>query len=262
MTTLTARASLFALTALLIAAALGSAQARPMSDIRADGTLRVIATADMPPFTFVEGGNNAGFEIELLTAIASDLDLKLEVQHAPSTAIFAALEEGKADVGLAAFAITSTREQKVDFSQPTLCAGVSVVSANPKLQLHTDLEGKKVGVASGTIMESYVKHLPFQKTVKVYPTLNDVTLALFSRQIDATFGYIEGKPMLGKLYPKYPVVFGPVLFKVPVGMAVAQDNGSTRFALNVGLSKVMRDGRYAAISAKYFGIDSRCKPKN
>lgn len=237
----------------------GAAQARPLSAIRSEGVLHVMAPADLPPFSFTVGSSSAGFEIELLGTIAADMGLKLDVQHAPSNQLFQALQDEKADVALAAFAITSTREQKVDFTQPTLCAGVSVISSDPKLQLHTDLENKSIGVVSGTIMESYVQHLPFAKTVKVFPTVSDVTLALFSKQIDATFGYSIMKPTLDKLYPKYPTVFGPVLFSVPIGMATGEKNASLRSALNIGLIKVMRDGRYDKLSQKYFGADVRCK---
>ncbi len=247
---------LLVLTTLALAA---SAQARTLSEIRAVGTLRVIAPDDLYPFTFVAGGANAGFEIELLSTIASDMGLKVEIQHAPSSALFGALQDEKADVALAALAITSTREQKVDFTQPTLCAGMSIISADPKLQATTDLQGKTLGVTSGTILESFVRHLDFPKTIKVYNNINDMTLALFSRQIDATFGYTIQKAFLTKLYPKYPVSFSPPLFSVPIGMATAEDNTSTRSALNIGLIKVMRDGRYDKLSQKYFGADVRCK---
>ena len=238
---------------------LGNAQARALSAIRVEGTLHVLAPADLPPFSYVAGGVNLGFELELLGTIAADMGLKLDVQHAPSNQLFAALQEDRADVALAALAITSTREQKVDFTQPTLCASMSVISSDPKLQLHTDLEGKTVGVVSGTVLESYVQHLGFQKIVKVYPTINDVTLALFSKQIDATFGYTIMKPILEKLYPKFPVVFGPPLFSVPIGMAVPDNDATLRSALNIGLIKVMHDGRYEKLSQKYFGQDVRCK---
>ncbi|MFC4454665.1 ABC transporter substrate-binding protein [Deinococcus sonorensis] len=250
------------LTVLSLLAALtagSAAQARPLSAIRASGVLRVIAPADLPPFSYVAGGTDVGFEIDLITAIASDMNLKVEVQHAPSNQLFQALQDDRADVALAALAITSTREQRVDFTQPTLCAGVSVISSDPKLQLHTDLQGHTIGVPAGTIIESYVQHLAFQKSVRVYPTISDVTLALFAHQIDATFGYTIMKPVLAKLYPKYPVVFGPALFNVPIGMATAQDNATTRSALNLGLIRVTHDGRYEKLSQTYFGTDVRCK---
>ncbi|WP_407568634.1 substrate-binding periplasmic protein [Deinococcus altitudinis] len=244
---------------LLTLSLLGSAQARPLSAVRTEGVLHVLAPTDLPPFSFTAGGSNVGFEIELITNLAADMGLKVDVQHAPSNQLFAAVQDGRADVALAAFAITSTREQKVDFTQPTMCAGVSVISADPKLQLHTDLENKTIGVVSGTIMESYVQHLPFQKNVKVYPTVSDVTLGLFSKQIDATFGYLVMKPVLEKLYPKYPVVFGPILFSVPIGMAIAEENPTLRSALNIGMIRLTRDGRYDRLSQKYFGTDVRCK---
>ncbi|ULH16738.1 ABC transporter substrate-binding protein [Deinococcus sp. KNUC1210] len=251
-----------ALACSVVLAAFGGAQARPLSAIRADGTLRVIAPADLPPFSFTAGGADIGFEIELISSLAADMGLKVQVLHAPSNELFDALINDRADVALAALAITSTREQKVDFTQPTMCAGVSVISADPKLQLHTDLENKTIGVPAGTIMESYVRHLPFPKTVRVYGTVSDVTLALIAHQIDATFGYAVMKPSVERLYPKYPVVFGPVLYSVPIGMATAQDNSTLRSALNIAMIKVTRDGRYDKLSQKYFSADVRCKRGN
>lgn len=256
---MTKRSCFIPLCALAITVFGTSAHARTLNAIRADGTLRILASSDLYPFTFVTGGTSAGFEIELLTAIATDLGLKVDIQHAPSNALFQALQDDKADVAVAALAITSTREQKVDFTQPTLCATMSIISADPKLQVSTDLEGKTLGVTSGTLLETYVKHLDFPKTIKVYNNISDMTLALFSKQIDATFGYTIQKSFLAKVYPKYPVVFSPPLFSVPVGMALAQNNLGLRAALNIGLIKVMHDGRYDKLNQKYFNADLHCK---
>ncbi|MDB5044412.1 MAG: amino acid transporter substrate-binding protein [Deinococcus sp.] len=236
-----------------------SAQARTLAQIRTSGVLRVATPADVPPFTLANAGKHFGFEVELLEALAADLGVKLSFEVARIDQLTTLLQEDRVDVAFSALGITSTRENKIDFTAPTACVGVSVISLDPKLNLHTDLKGKKIGVIAGSIMTSYVQKLPFEKQVNVYPSNNDVVMAVFSRAVDATVAYSVAEGMVKKLYPKANIHFGPELWSVPIGMMVRQDNNSTRLALNASLNKFQQGPAYAALSTKYFGRDLRCK---
>lgn len=235
------------------------AQARTLAQIRASGVLRVATPADVPPFSLVSAGNHFGFEVELLEALAADLGVKISFELARIDQLTSLLQEDRVDVAFSALGITSTRENKIDFTVPTACVGVSVVSLDPKLNLHTDLKGKTIGVIAGSIMTSYVQKLPFDKKVNVYPSNNDVVLAVFSKAVDATVAYSVAEGMVKKLYPKANVHFGPELWSVPIGMMLREDNDSTRLALNASLVKFQQGAGYAALSNKYFGKDLRCK---
>lgn len=250
------------LTVLACAAALLTltpAQARTLAQIKESGVLRVATPGDVPPFSMQSEGRHFGFEVDLLNALAADLGVKVSYQVARIDQLAKLLQDDAVDVAISALGITSTRENKVDFTAPTGCLGVSVVSLDPKLNKHTDLEGKRIGVIAGSIMTSYVQKLPFEKKVNVYPNNNEVVIAVFSRAVDATIVYSVSEQVVKKLYPKAPVHFSPELWSVPIGMMVREDNDSTRLALNAGLSKAVQSGTYAGLSTRYFGKDVRCK---
>lgn len=143
------------------------AEARTLAEIRASGTLRVATSGDVPPFTMLDGGRYRGYEPELMEAVAASLGVRVSYQAAPADQFTRLLQEDRVDVAFGAQGITSTRENRVDFTVPVACAGVSVVSFDPKLQKHTDLVGKTIGVGTGSIMHSFVQKLPFEKKVNV-----------------------------------------------------------------------------------------------
>lgn len=243
-------------TALLAAPQAG---ARTLAEIKASGVLRVATSGDIPPFTVQEAGRFRGYEPELLEAVAAGLSVRVNYQQVPASQFIKLLQEDQVDVVIGALGITSTRENKVDFTVPTACAGVSVVSFDPKLQKYTDLAGKTIGVGAGSIMHSYVQKLPFEKKVNVYPSTGDVLYAVISRAVDATFAYTIMQPAAKKLFPKATLYFGPELWSVPIGMMVREDNSSTRLALNEALGRYMQGNAYAFLSQKYFRKDVRCK---
>jgi polar amino acid transport system substrate-binding protein len=244
--------------ALALLGAGSSAQARSLEDIRAEGVLH-IGSANLPPFVYQAGGSYVGFEAELLGMVASDMSLTVDFSTVQIDSATTALQDGKIDLMIGGQTITSTRENKADFSLPYLCLGMSVIARDPAIQTRFDLEHRTVGVISGSTAQSYVQKLSFAKKTIVFANTNDMTLALASGQIDATLGYQVMAPVIAKLYPKLKVQFGPVQWSVPVGTMLPSDQGALRLALNGRLARIMRDGRFEALSKKYFGSDQRCK---
>lgn len=252
----------FLLSSLALAAGLTSlnaAEARTLAQIKQSGVLRVATPGDLPPFTVADGTRFSGYEIELLQAVASTMGLKLDVQKVPADGLIKALQDDRADVAVGALGVTSTRENKVDFTAPTACAGVSVASLNPALQKHTDLAGKTIGVSAGSIMHSYVQKLPFEKQVKVYKSTGDLIFAVVTKAVDATFAYTMMEAATKRTFPKIKMYFGPELWSVPIGFMVREDNDSTRLALNAALQNYLGTTSYAFLSSKHFGKDVRCK---
>lgn len=245
--------------ALTVLAALPEASARSFADIKASGVLRVVSSGDLPPFIRVEAERHRGYEPELIDAVARSLGLKVSYQVVPPYQLIRELQEDRADIAIGALGITSTRENKVDFTIPTACAGVSVLSFDPKLQKHTDLVGKTIGVGAGSIMQAFVQKLPFEKKVTVYNSSKELIFAVMSKQVDATFAYTIMGPAVKAMYPKAPINFGPELWRVPIGMMTAEDNVSTRTTLNGAIHKYMQTNSYAFLTQRYFKEDVRCR---
>ena len=89
--------------------------------------LRVV-TRVLPPMVIDQQGQLSGFSIELWNTISERLNAKTTYQTAPNVA--ALLEEirlGRADAGVSAISITSSREQEFDFSQPMMNAGLQIM---------------------------------------------------------------------------------------------------------------------------------------
>ncbi|WP_102127342.1 ABC transporter substrate-binding protein [Deinococcus planocerae] len=255
----TRRSPLALTVALLALLASPHAGARTLPEIRAAGVLRVATPGDIPSFTLDNAGQYAGFEVDLVRLLAADLGVRVSFETVPIDGLLTRLQEDRADVAISALGITRTRENRTDFTAPTACAGVSLLSLDPRLNRHTDLVGKTIGVSAGSIMQAYAQKLPFEKRVNVYATSNDLMFAVLSRAVDATFVYSVMEPGLKKTFPKANIHLGPELWSVPTGIMLREDNDSTRLALNAGLGRVMQGGAYAALSQKYFGKDVRCK---
>lgn len=248
------------LIALLLLSAVGSSvQARSLTAIKQDGTLHIGTSGDMPPFSYTVGGVNTGFEVDLLSMIAADLGVKVDFTVVPVDGALTSFTDRNVDVMVGGLGITSTRENKVDFTQAYLCLGMSVVARDPAIQTRFDLENKNIGVLSGSTIQGFVAKLPFPKKTVVLATTNEVIFAVATGKVDASLAYTLMAPVMAKLYPKSGVHFGPVQWSVPVGAMVARNDASLRLALNRGLNKVVNDGRYAQLSSKYLGSDARCK---
>src|SRR5689334_577100 len=113
----------------------GAASAETLDRIRQDGAIRIAYREDAPPFSLKgEGGNPAGYSVELCRAVADDIKrqlklAKLDVRYVQVTAAdrFEAIEKGRADLLCEATTATLSRRKLVDFSISTFVSGASLM---------------------------------------------------------------------------------------------------------------------------------------
>jgi len=90
-----------------------------------------VATGLAPPFVLREGnGPFAGFSIELWAALAHRLGVTtdyLDLGPRSDAAQLQAVQDGRADVAIAAITITPDRERSVDFSMPYFDSGLQIL---------------------------------------------------------------------------------------------------------------------------------------
>jgi polar amino acid transport system substrate-binding protein len=90
-----------------------------------------VATRVLPPFVTRQGDDFSGFSVELWRAIALELDLKSRfTTHGPLNELLKAVREGRDPVGIAAISITAERLKQLEFSQPMLRSGLSILVPN------------------------------------------------------------------------------------------------------------------------------------
>jgi ABC-type amino acid transport substrate-binding protein len=116
-------------------------------------TLRVGAAFPDPPFNGMP--DNAGLDIDLMTAIAESLGATAEFipyQGTDFNGIFDALNAGEYDCVVAGTTVTPEREKKAKFVPPYLISGQSLAVDTmrlPHVRSIDDLDGLTIGVQQG-----------------------------------------------------------------------------------------------------------------
>jgi polar amino acid transport system substrate-binding protein len=93
------------------------------------GTTKLrVATRIVPPMVIEKNGILSGFSIELWNNIGERLNRETEyVVMSDVGELLDAVENGGADLGIAAISITSERENRFDFSQPIMNSGLQIL---------------------------------------------------------------------------------------------------------------------------------------
>ena len=100
-----------------------------LDDVKKRGVLRVGMSTFVPWAMNDKEGNLVGFEIDVATALAKDIGVRVEFVPTKWSGIIPALLTGKFDVIIGGMGITEERVKKVDFSDPYDYSGMSIVAS-------------------------------------------------------------------------------------------------------------------------------------
>lgn len=126
--------------------------------VKKNGVLVAGVTDDAPPFGFTQRGSGriVGYDVDLVTALATKLGVKVELRAVTAANRLSELLDGRVDL-LAANLTHSdshTRESVIDFSEHYLSTGQRFLAKRGVITAHKDLRGKKIGALGGTVSES------------------------------------------------------------------------------------------------------------
>lgn len=220
--------------------------------------------ATYPPFESLDtNGQMQGFDIEIIKALCAQMKTQCTFTNQAFDSLIPSLQLGKFDAIFGAMNITPARQQQVDFTDPYYANTASVVTVKDKAEpLAKGLEGKTVGVQSGTTLAQYLQDTYGNKvTVNTYASEQSAFLDLTSGRIDAVMG---DTPLIKDWVKKnnngnYVIVGKPIsaekYFGKGYGIAVKKGNTTLLQALNKALAEIKANGTYAKIVQKYFGND-------
>jgi polar amino acid transport system substrate-binding protein len=221
-----------------------------------DGSLTVCSDTPYEPFEFEEDGEQTGYDMELLRAIAEDADLDLAVNDLPFDGILGALAAGQCDVVASAVTITAERAEEVDFSDPYFDADQSLLVRTAEADTYAtlaDLAGQRIAVQTGTTGETYAnEHLPEGATVVSFEDADGMFGALLSEDVAAALqdfpvnAYRATKDASFTVTETFPT-------GEQYGFAVEKGNEAVLTFINDGLATLHDDGRFDEIFATYFG---------
>jgi len=226
----------------------------------APGKLTICSDIPYAPFEFNDKANGdqlTGFDVELVKAIAAQLALTAEFKTTPFDAIIPSLAAGNCDMVASATTITEERRQKVAFTPAYFDADQSLLvrtADKDKYKRLEDLNGKAIGVQSGTTGENYAKsHTPAGAVIKDFPGADDLFNALISGDIDAVLQDFPVNQYRALKAPEQFVVTETFKTGEQYGFAVAKDNPKLVAALERALASVRQSGEYDRIYKAWFG---------
>ena len=85
-------------------------------DVTYDGKLVMATNAEFAPYEFKEEGKIVGFDVDMMTAVCDILGKELVIDDMAFDSVIAAVDSGKADVGVAGMTVTEDRLKNVNFS--------------------------------------------------------------------------------------------------------------------------------------------------
>lgn len=87
-----------------------------------------VSTVTRPPFSLTEADEDTGFSMDLLQALAEELNWSVSInRHDVFGDMLSAVETGASDLAIANISITAAREQIMDFSQPIFESGLQIM---------------------------------------------------------------------------------------------------------------------------------------
>lgn len=134
-----------------------------LSTIVKKGEIRVGMTGTQPPFSMKsKSGELIGYEVDLATALAKNMGVKLKLVEVPFSDLMSALKAGKIDCIMSGMTITPERNMNALFAGPYTLSGKSILTKSSKLAEFnanpSDSEKKfKIISLKGSTSEKFVK---------------------------------------------------------------------------------------------------------
>jgi polar amino acid transport system substrate-binding protein len=252
-------ASLFAAAALVTAA---QAQTLPERIARTK-VIKIAVNAIYPPMEFKDPQTAAliGFDVDLGNALARELGVTLEWQESAFEQLIPSLQTGRVDMILSGLNDRPARRETLDFVD-YLNSGVQfyALAARADLAQPTDLCGKTVGTSRSTAFPAEIKTwsdahcVAAGKPAITVEGTQDNAAARAQLKQERFEGGAQGSETVPYAMTLEPNVYKPLGLPfggAQQGMAFAKADTPLRDAVLAAFKKLLANGGYTAIVAKW-----------
>jgi cystine transport system substrate-binding protein len=233
------------------------------------GTIVVATSGTLFPASFYsENDELTGFDVEVIRAVAAELDLEVDFRIMAFDAMLGGIQSGQVDAAVNDINRTSERDRVVDFSEPYKYSFASLmVRADDLSGIETveDIEGKvHAGEATTTfsrVMRSYGAEILTYDNATNDQYLRDLELG----RTDVIMNDYYLQRLAIQFMPEFEVTLHPDLrfWLEPAGTHVVIPEGAAELKSRIdeALASLREDGTLAGISASFFdGDDVSTRP--
>jgi polar amino acid transport system substrate-binding protein len=221
------------------------------------GKVVVATDAAYAPFEYLKDGKMTGFDIELLEAVMKEAGVEYEVKNTGWEPLFTSLNNKEVQAGISAITINDKRKKTYDFSDPYFeSVNMIMTKEDASISSAKDLEGKKVGVQTGTTgQEALEKMFGKNENIKKYESNVLAIQALLNGEVEAVVAdngvlqeYVKNNPD-----KKVKAIEDKENFESEYYGIIFPKKSEHVKDINKGLKKVIDSGKYAEIYKKWFG---------
>jgi polar amino acid transport system substrate-binding protein len=232
--------------------------------IKDAGKIVIATNPNYAPITFKDPATNTlmGFDIDLGTAIANELGVKIEWQEIAFAQMLPSLQTGRVDTVLAGMSDLPTRRDVADFvdymtSGPQFYTITTLAGA---IKTPEDLCGKSVGASRSTNWPAQMTEWSQANCVaKGRPAMNvvgtegsvDARTQLKTERLQGAVQGNETLPYFQALEPNTYVPLGTAFTQSLVGMPFAKSETALRDAVKAAIERLQASGEYDKMLAKY-----------
>ena len=212
--------------------------------------------ATFPPMEYLDSAQEVvGYDVDLINAVAKAGGFTAVIKNTPWNGIFTGLAAGDYDAVISSVTILDQRKATMDFSQPYLNAGQTIIVKLGTSGMATlkQLSGRRVGVRGGTTGAAKVaknRKIHMVPYAEANPAVVDLALGKLDAVVldspSAVSYAFQNENFKGKF-----TIVGKPLTDEYYGIAVKKGNVKVLQMINRGLAKVSQDGTLEKLELKW-----------
>jgi polar amino acid transport system substrate-binding protein len=228
--------------------------------------IRIATEGAFPPFNYLENNEPQGFEIDLAKAFCEAMAVTCTFVIHEWDGIIRGLLAKDYDAVMASLAITERRKTRIAFSKryyfiPPAFIGqkdAEIGEVSP-----TALAGKTIGATEGSHHAAFLDDRYENSDIRRYGKLEEANLDLLTRRIDLVLAdklalsrFLKSREGACCRFVGEPVVDAKH-YGEGVGVGLRKEDKDLKEMFNRAIERVMADGTYDRIRARYFDFDTK-----
>jgi polar amino acid transport system substrate-binding protein len=214
-----------------------------------------------PPFEMLDtSGQPAGVSVEMAKAMGKYLQRPIRFENIPFDGLIPSLKTGKVDLVISSMTVTQERSKSIDFSDPYLKMGISILAnKNSSIQSIADVDKPNITVAVKKATTGHIYAIQHFHNAKILIFSDSPTCATEVAQGKADCMIYDQISIFAN-WRKYQDSTRAILQPFQTeewAMGIRKGNDELRTQVNAFLKQFKESGGFNDLGNKYFGENKK-----